>query len=302
MTYQEWLREWLNIFVKPVVKNRTFEHYEMIVQQKIVPRLGEYVMEDLDPNMVQKYVAELLAVYAVNTVNGIISIIKSSLKKAFKIGVTKKEISDYIAQPKVREKEISCFSVAEQKKIEKAVLTSKKDRMFGIILCLYTGLRIGELFALEWSNVDLHKGILLVEKTCRDKWVDGHYQKTLDTPKTATSRRKVPIPKQLLPYLRRMKRNSKGCYVISGKNGKDIAIRSYQKSFERLLIREDIHHKGFHALRHTFATRALECGMDIKTLSEILGHKNAAVTLNRYAHSLLEHKQEMMNKLGKMLV
>lgn len=302
MTYQEWLREWLNIFVKPVVKNRTFEHYEMIVQQKIVPRLGEYVMEDLDPNMVQKYVAELLAVYAVNTVNGIISIIKSSLKKAFKIGVTKKEISDYIAQPKVREKEISCFSVAEQKKIEKAVLTSKKDRMFGIILCLYTGLRIGELFALEWSNVDLHKGILLVEKTCRDKWVDGHYQKTLDTPKTATSRRKIPIPKQLLPYLRRMKRNSKGCYVISGKNGEDVAIRSYQKSFERLLIREGIAHKGFHALRHTFATRALECGMDIKTLSEILGHKNAAVTLNRYAHSLLEHKQEMMNKLGKMLV
>ena len=78
-------------------------------------------------------------------------------------------------------------------------------------------------------------------------------------------------------------------------------LRSYQKTFERLLKRESIPHKGFHALRHTFATRALECGMDVKMLSEILGHKNATITLNRYAHSLLEHKQEMMNKLGKLL-
>lgn len=89
-------------------------------------------------------------------------------------------------------------------------------------------------------------------------------------------------------------------YVVS--NGeKCISIRGYQRMFERLLNRLGIEHKGFHALRHTFATRALECGMDVKTLSEILGHKNAAITLNRYVHSLLEHKQDMMNKIGKSL-
>jgi integrase len=78
-------------------------------------------------------------------------------------------------------------------------------------------------------------------------------------------------------------------------------MRSYQRTFESLLIKLNIPHKGFHALRHTFATRALECGMDVKTLSEILGHKNPTITLNRYVHSLLEHKTEMMNRLGKLL-
>lgn len=78
-------------------------------------------------------------------------------------------------------------------------------------------------------------------------------------------------------------------------------MRSYQRSFEQLLKKLDIRHRGFHSLRHTFATRALECGMDVKTLSEILGHKNPIVTLNRYTHSLLEHKSAMMNRLGKLL-
>lgn len=82
-------------------------------------------------------------------------------------------------------------------------------------------------------------------------------------------------------------------------NDKDISVRSYQRTFELLLKRLKIQHKGFHSLCHTFATRALECGMDVKTLSEILGYKNPKVTLNRYVHSLMEHKQEMMNKLGK---
>ena len=84
-------------------------------------------------------------------------------------------------------------------------------------------------------------------------------------------------------------------------NGQPLSVRSYQRSFELLQKRLGIERKGFHSLRHTFATRALECGMDVKTLSEILGHKNATVTLSRYAHSLMEHKKDMMNKLGKTL-
>ena len=203
--------------------------------------------------------------------------------------------------PKPREKEVSCFSVAEQKKIERAIRESGKDRLFGIVLCLYIGLRIGELMALTWEDIDLQRGALSVNKTCRDRWKNGQYLRQLDTPKTVSSKRIIPIPKQLLPYLRAIKKRSLSAFLISGKNGKNVPLRSYQKTFERLLKREDIPHKGFHALRHTFATRALECGMDVKTLSEILGHKNATITLNRYAHSLLEHKQEMMNKLGKLL-
>ena len=89
---------------------------------------------------------------------------------------------------------------------------------------------------------------------------------------------------------------------MGGRSEYGAQVRSYQKTFELLLKRLRIPHKGFHSLRHTFATRALECGMDVKTLSEILGHKNPTITLKRYAHSMMEHKAEMMNRLGKLLL
>lgn len=173
--------------------------------------------------------------------------------------------------------------------------------MFGIIFCLYTGLRIGELLALKWEDIDLQKSIFTVNKTCMDSWENGKYVKLLEIPKTETSNRVVPIPKQLLSKIRDLKKIANSEYFVCGRSKYGSQVRSYQKTFEKLLIKLKIPHKGFHSLRHTFATRALEIGMDIKTLSEILGHKNSTVTLNRYAHSLLEHKTDMMNKLGKLL-
>ena len=86
-----------------------------------------------------------------------------------------------------------------------------------------------------------------------------------------------------------------------GNGSKIITVRSYQRSFELLLQKQKIPHHGFHALRHTFATRAIECGMNVKSLSEILGHKNPTITLKRYVHSFMEHKREFMNRLGKLL-
>ena len=180
--------------------------------------------------------------------------------------------------------------------IEQAVLTDKRSKMIGILICLYTGLRVGELLALEWTDIDFSKNELKVNKTCYDK---GRTHITT-APKTTSSVRVIPIPKQLVPILKQLKKRCKSQYVIS-ENGTYISIRSYQRSFELLLKRLGIPHQGFHSLRHTFATRALECGMDVKTLSEILGHKNATVTLNRYAHSLMDHKRDMMNRLGKLI-
>ena len=97
-----------------------------------------------------------------------------------------------------------------------------------------------------------------------------------------------------------MKKRSNSPLVITDK-GKIPSVRAYQRSFELLLAKIDVPRHGFHSLRHTFATRAIECGMDVKSLSEILGHKNSTVTLNRYVHSMMEHKMSMMDKLGKNL-
>ena len=299
MNYKDWLDEWLATCVKPLVKTRTFEHYNSIVRLKIAPELGTRDMGELSLPVLQRFAAELSQRYSRNTVAGVINVIKNSLARAQASGLVKRQYSYAIKCPKAAEKQVESFTAEEQRKIENYVAASSKPKLFGVVLCLYTGLRVGELLALEWSDIDLSRGMLTVSKTCRDCWQNGVYTKLVDTPKTSNSRRNIPVPRQLLPQLRAIKRQSKSRYVISGTEGEDVPVRSYQRSFERMLENLRIPHKGIHSLRHTFATRALECGLDVKNLSEILGHKNPEITLKRYAHSFMSHKTAMMNKLGK---
>lgn len=307
MKYNDWLEIWLENYIKPSVKIRTYENYKQTIERKIAPSLGGYEMSQLTPLILQRLITELLNNgnsltgngLSNNTVNLIITIVQSSLKTAFLLGEIKEYIGGKIKRPKLQQKEVQCFSRAEQKKIEDAVLDDKRNKMFGVIVCLYTGLRIGELLALTWSDIDFQKGLMNISKTCHDGNTESGYGRIIDTPKTEQSKRIIPIPKQLIQMLKTIKQEVKCDWVVSYHN-MPVTIRSYQRVFAILLGRLNIPHKSFHALRHTFATRALESGMDIKTLSEILGHKNATITLNRYAHSMLEHKQEMMNQLGKM--
>lgn len=302
MKYKDWLKEWLRLYIKPFVKERTYDKYVKQVDLHIIPLLGDYDMENLSATVLQDWSVKLQdSGLSPNTVNSIISRLKDSLKKAVISGVIMKEFSGNIIRPKSREKQVDCFNKVEQKKIEQYSLTKQKPKLYGFLLCLYTGLRIGELLALTWKDVDLINGRLTVNKSCHDSWVTGKYVKVIDTTKTESSERVIPLPKQLLPMLKDLKKKSNSDYLIVGKSEYGSQVRSYQKTFDRLLKKLNISHKGFHSLRHTFATRALECGMDIKTLSEILGHKNANITLKRYAHSLYEHKTDMMNKIGRIL-
>ena len=304
MKYEEWLGIWLENYIKPSVKVRTYERYALIINKHISTDIGKCEIAELSALVLQNFITKLLENgncktgngLSANSVNAVISVLQSSLQMAHMIGVANEYTADKIKRPKITERPIECFSMKEQKQIEQAVLNGNKDKLYGILLCLYSGLRIGELIALQWSDIDFVKGILTVSKSCHD----GKDGLIIDEPKTANSRRMIPLPKQLLPILKGVKKKSDSSFVVSS-NGSFVSVRSYQRSFELLLKRLNIPHKGFHSLRHTFATRAIECGMDVKTLSEILGHKNPTVTLNRYTHSLMEHKQDMMNKLGKLL-
>ncbi len=306
MKYGIWLDEWFCNYIRPSSKRKTCERYSEIIEKRLKVKLGEYELNELTPLILQRYITELIESgnmktgkgLAANSVNGIITVIQNSLKLAYALGTIKEYAADKIRRPKTKEKEVTCFTLSEQKKIERAALAGKKTKWLGIVVCLYTGLRIGELLALEWKDVDFQKGVLTVSKSRHEgKDENGRYAQIVESPKTVSSRRCIPLPKQILCELRMLKRKSRSVYVIS--NGESsIPVRSYQRSFERLLKKLDIPHKGFHALRHTFATRALECGMDVKMLSELLGHKDPAVTLRRYVHSLMEQKKEMMNKVG----
>lgn len=304
MKYSTWLNLWLENYVKPSNKTRTYLRYRQIATNHVAHYLGEQEIDDITPLKLQQYVSKLLDCgniktgkgLAPNTVNTVISVLQNSLKTAHALGYAKNYAASALKRPRIAEHGVECFSFDEQKKIEFAVQNCKKTKMLGVLLCLYSGLRIGELLALKWSDIDFDKGLLTVSHSCHD--CEGKL--VFDTPKTDHSHRLIPLPKQILPILKKLKKTEKSEFVVS-QNCNPVGVRSYQRSFELLLKKLDIRHRGFHSLRHTFATRALECGMDVKTLSEILGHKNPIVTLNRYTHSLLEHKSAMMNRLGKLL-
>lgn len=308
MNYEKWLDIWLNNYVKPSVKRSTLTRYEQLVRAHIVEKIGKTDVDGLTLIDLQSFVTDLLNSgnlktgngLSANTVNMAISIIQNSLRTAHLVGVVSEYIAGRIKRPKIKEKKVECFSIQEQKEIEKYVLGCDKDKLLGIVLCLYTGLRIGELLALTWGDIDLDKALLNVTKTCCDGNDGKTHIRIIDSPKTAHSRRVIPLSTPILSLLKSIKERSKCEYIIAD-GDKPVFVRSYQKTFELLLKKLHIEHKGFHSLRHTFATRAIECGVDVKTLSELLGHKNATITLNRYAHSLLEHKTDMMNRLGKLL-
>lgn len=308
MTYKNWLNEWLEHYIKPSSKQRTFEQYSKVAQIHILPYLGDIELTDLTPFVLQKFITDLTTNgnkrtgkgLSPNFVKTILSVIQNSLKTAHLVGYLPEYSANKIKRPKIVEKQVECFTIQEQKKIEEAALSAKKDKYRGIVLCLYTGLRIGELLALTWNDMDFEKSILSVTKTCHDGSENGKHIRIIDTPKTENSRRQIPLSKTLVKMLKDMKKKSK-CEFVIADGEKPVFIRSYQRMFELFFKKLGLQHKGFHSLRHTFAIRALECGMDVKSLSEILGHKNATITLNRYAHSLWEHKAEMMNKLSKML-
>lgn len=308
MKYGNWLQLWLNNYVKPAVKQRTYERYGEIIERYVAGALGGYEIEELIPSRLQVYAVGMLKSGGAsgggklrpNTVNSIITVIQHSLKAAFAAGEAENYVGDRIQRPTVRKKEISCFTLEEQRRIESEICGKKSVKMYGVILCLYTGLRIGELLALEKTDTDGEK--IRVTKSCNDgKDENGRFTRRTDTPKTPSSVRTIPVPERLRPLVEELQNHGNSRYLISAKDDKMIAVRSYQRSFELLLKRLGIPHRGFHALRHTFATRALECGMDVKTLSEILGHKNPSTTLLHYAHSLDEHKSAMMNKVGDLL-
>ena len=312
MKYGEWLEIWLEDYVRPVEKERTYKAYKDTIRLRLEPIFGGIEIDALEVSHVQHYITGLLehgnlvtgGPLSANSIRLIFSVFRNSLRRAYNLGYTEKYIGDKLELPKAPETEVVCFSENEQKCIEDEIAKmlqrrATRHKLNGIIICLHSGLRIGELLALEWEDIDFENALMIISKTCRDgKDENGNYKKIVDRPKTYSSRRVIPLPSCLLALLSEMKKESKSRYVISDANGDTVRVRSFQRSYQLLLKKIGIPHKKFHALRHTFATRANERAMDDKTLSEVLGHKSPVITLKLYVHSLLDHKRKMMEQVN----
>ena len=302
MKLKELLELWLERYMKHTIKIRTYNRYKSICELHLIKDLGEYELEELKPNVLQDFLLKKIdGNYSTNTIKGIVSVLKQALRLAITLEFVDKEYCSNLKMSSSEEKEISVFTKKEQQVIESFCLNHKKRNYIGIVICLYTGIRLGELLALTWDDIDFNSNLLTINKTSYSAKVDGKTQIIVDKPKTKKSNRVIPLPNQLVKLLKIIKKESNSKYVITTRNSGMVGNRSYQRTFKFILKKVNVPYRNFHSLRHTFATNAIELGMDVKTLAEILGHTNAMITLNRYSHSLLNYKIEMMNKLGKNL-
>ena len=310
MTTKELLSEWLETFQKEAIKVRSYRRYQGLIAGHIVPALGEKEILGIGRREIRDFLwrqqkdgnlrdGKKLSSASVN-------MMLTVLKSAFAYACDREYLSANpcagVRRLRTGAKRVEAFSVEEQRALEAEIARSRDRRLHGILLCLYTGLRIGELLGLTWNDVDCRRGILFVTKTVyREKDETGVIRLCTDTPKTKAADRVIPLPDYMVAMLRQDAASARTPYVVENKKGERMPIRSYQYLFEKLTVRAGVRKLNFHALRHTFATRAIECGMDIRTVADLLGHQNVSVTLNRYAHCMLAHKTEMMRKLPRVL-
>ncbi|MDE5866679.1 MAG: site-specific integrase, partial [Lachnospiraceae bacterium] len=194
-------------------------------------------------------------------------------------------------------KPVETLPQSEQIRLLREIYKNMDNSKLGILICLSTGLRLGEICSLKWSDIDLEGKLLYVNRTVQRIAVDDHSTKTIlfeDVPKSMFSKREIPLPDSIIPYLAEFVREEG--YVIAGKGPTE--PRTYQYRFQRLLSEAGIGKYNFHVIRHTFATNCINSGADIKSLSEILGHSNVNITLNRYVHPTIDTKRKHLNNLS----
>ena len=307
-TMENLCMEWLS-YVKIRIKESTYARYYDLIRNHVIPALSDVKPAQLSNSHIDTFIKEK-SLYgrldgkgglSSKTVRDLLSLMKQILRYAEKKNYISNFDYDIIA-PKQQQRELPIFALSEQ---EQLVTYAKKNInlcTIGILLSLYTGIRLGELCALQWCDINLDWGTVQITKTIqRIKNVDGNSKfKTkivIGKPKSQKSIRTIPLPDFFIEYLLqfRDRQNSK-YYLLSGQS-KYIEPRIFQTRFKKYLKKVGIDNKNFHSLRHTFATRAIESGFDIKTLSEILGHSSVKFTLENYVHTSHELKKTNMNKM-----
>lgn len=202
--------------------------------------------------------------------------------------------------PTVKSNEISVFTELEIRRIRYNADTSNSTEL-GILLALFTGLRIGELCALTWADIDINEQIIHVRKTLfRMTNHDDTFAKTsivIDTPKSKNSQRDLPIPTILSEPISQLKSNQNINHSFLTCSHKPTEPRTYILRYKSFLKRNSVSYLNFHSLRHTFTTECIKSGVDVKTLSELLGHSSVMITLDRYVHSNMELKRKQLGKL-----
>lgn len=299
ITMNKKINQWLEE-QKISVKISTFSYYASIIEHHIRPFLGDFLVNDIKNEDITKFIAQKLAAgrLKASTIKEIVIVLKRLLVFC--------NLSFSIAIPKTGKSEILILTKKDQERLENYIINNQTTFNIGILLSLYMGLRIGELCALTWKDIDLNAGIVRIKSTvARVKNIQGKgNSKTIVTileAKTNHSIRKIPLSDDLIFLLNKLKCTEEDCHFLSNTR-KIVDTRTYYNYFKKVqkICKLDDDYT-YHALRHTFATNCIALGLDPKSLSELLGHSNINTTLSLYVHPDLKEKRTFLNQKMKFL-
>lgn len=301
--YNQLLDEWL-LDRKEKIKTSSYIKYETIIENLIKPHLGEINIKKLNEKNIHEFFKnEKIRNISDSTKKIILIIINSTIKYGKEKRYLKNVNKITISLKKVKQK-VNYFTKVEQETLDNYLKKNLNLRNLGILLALYTGLRIGELCGLKWQDIDFTNKTLAVNRTVQriKNNNKNESKKTVlieSTPKTEHSKRVIPLPFFLADILKNYQTKSE--YYIFTNSLKPKDPRAYEKYFSSTLKKCKIRNLNFHALRHTFATRSREAGIDIKVLSEILGHSSYHITQEIYVHISVDFKRDSIDSLVNYL-
>lgn len=298
ITVENLCKEWLDS-KEDLIKPSSYVKYKNSIEKHIITYFKKVKAIYLTSDLVNEFILEKNCL-SEKTLHDLISLFTQIIK----YGQSKGHIGyfnfDSVVYPKVTTKELAVLKNTEFIRLVSYVHITFKIQKIGILLSLFMGIRLGEICALQWKDVNFTEETIRIEKTMQriknlDKNAVTKTKIVIDKPKSQKSIRDIPIPSFMVDLMKKYK-TDKEKYLLTG-TVEFIEPRVYQDMFKSYLKESEIEDINFHALRHTFATRAIEQGFDIKSLSEILGHSSVKFTLERYVHPSSEYKKQNLDKL-----
>lgn len=312
ITLEQWIRQWWEIYSVPNCRKNTSATTRAAIETHIIPELGKIPLQKLRVEKVQAFTNVLNRKnLAPSTIKRIIAVLKMALKQAVINHLIIRNPAENVILPKIKQKEIAFLSQDERRRLLAALPDTDNAR--AIRFLLGTGLRASEMIGLRWKDIDKNSFHIRQAITSYNTFMESKkYAISIDAPKSAASNREIPLMPSMLALLeeQRKKQNAdkekalamgigwkSGDLVFSTVEGSPKGIRNLRRTLVQALNKAGLPHRGLHALRHTFATDALQAGMDVRTLSEIIGHTKIAFTLQTYVHSNMDTKRKALEAM-----
>lgn len=298
LTVQELLQNWLDAKSNSV-KLSSYLRYKNLVSNQLIPSLGKLSLKDLTAKRLSAFIRQKQSAgrldkkggLSAKTITDMLAVIKAAVKMAAaEYNLPQAAALLELKAPACRQKPVGTFSDYEITQISKYILAKPDRQNLAILLSLNCGLRLGEVCALSWPDIDFNSKTLTVRRNVQRVTKEGKSQLIIQAPKSESSNREIPLTRQILFLLQKLKKTRR-CEYVFGAYGKPLEPRTLQYRFAAILKKCGIAKRNFHTLRHTFATKYIAAGADVKSLSEILGHAKVNITMQLYVHPTMEQKR-----------